>query len=139
MNKRMKRTNHYSPEFLDHQRQLLLEEQARHRRLAEGLQADVAELTEERGMTDTDVEEGFGEGAGMVVDRDRDQALHANAMAALAEIEAALARLESGHYGRCAICREQIPAARLEAMPAATVCVSCKGGSLSRRRPAAAR
>ena len=73
----------------------------------------------------------------VVVDRDRDQTLHATAMAALLEIEAALDRVESGTYGRCASCGEQIPSARLEAMPAATVCVTCKGGSLSRRRTAA--
>jgi RNA polymerase-binding transcription factor DksA len=129
----------YRPEFLDHQRQLLLEELARQQELAERLRADVAELTAQRDVSDTDVEDGFGEGAGMVVDRDRDQALHFQAMAAVADIEAALARLETGTYGRCASCGEPIPSARLEAMPAATACVACKGGSLARRRAAATR
>ena len=137
MNRIMTKTDEYGVDFLDHQRQLLLEERTRQQHLAEGLQADVAELTAERDMSDTDVEDGFGEGAGMVVDRARDQTLHATAMAALLEIEAALDRVESGTYGRCASCGEQIPSARLEAMPAATVCVTCKGGSLSRRRAAA--
>ena len=135
----MNQNNEYGPNFLDHQRQLLLEERARQQHLAEGLQADVAELTEQRGMSDTDVEDGFGEGAGMVVDRDRDQALHAHIMAALEDIEAALARIESGDYGRCTSCGDRIPSARLEAIPAATVCVDCKGGTLSRRRAAATR
>jgi RNA polymerase-binding transcription factor DksA len=139
MNRIANQTENYGPDFLDHQRQLLLEERDRQRHLAERLQADVAELTAERGMSDTDVEDGFGEGAGMVVDRDRDQALHAVARAALDDIEAALARVESGTYGRCTSCGEQIPSARLEAVPAATVCVACKGGTLSRRRAAAAR
>jgi DnaK suppressor protein len=139
MNRVMTKTDDYRADFLDHQRELLLEERARQLHLAERLLADVAELTAERGMTDTDVEDGFGEGAGMVVDRDRDQVLHAHAMAALGDIEAALARVESGEYGRCTSCGEQIPSVRLEAMPAATVCVTCKGGSLSRRRAAAAR
>jgi RNA polymerase-binding transcription factor DksA len=139
MNRIANQTDNYGPDFLDHQRQLLLEERDRQRHLAERLQADVAELTAERAMSDTDVEDGFGEGAGMVVDRDRDQALHATARAALEDIEAALARVESGTYGRCTSCGEQIPPARLEAMPAATVCVACKGGTLSRRRAAAAR
>ena len=139
MNRSKSQTDEYAADFLDHQRQLLVEERARQQQLAERLQADVAELTAARDMSDTDVEDGFGEGAGMVVDRDRDQALHANALAALVDIEAALDRLESGTYGRCASCGEQIPSARLEAMPAATVCVSCKDGTLSRRRAAAAR
>jgi RNA polymerase-binding transcription factor len=139
MNRIANPTENYGPDFLGHQRQLLLEERDRQQHLAERLLADVAELTAERGMSDTDVEDGFGEGAGMVVDRDRDQALHAVARAALDDIEAALARVESGTYGRCTSCGEQIPSARLEAVPAATVCVACKGGTLSRRRAAAAR
>jgi RNA polymerase-binding transcription factor DksA len=139
MNLVMSKTDEYRADFLDHQRELLLEERTRQLHLAERLLADVAELTAERGMTDTDVEDGFGEGAGMAVDRDRDQALHAHAMAALDDVEAALVRVESGKYGRCVSCGEQIPSARLEAMPAATVCVTCKGGTLSRRRAAAAR
>ncbi len=139
MNRTSRQTANYAPDFLDHQRQLLLEERARQQHLAERLEADVAELTAERGMSDTDVEDGFGEGAGMVVDRDRDQALGAAARSALIDIDAALARVESGTYGRCTSCGEQIPSARLEAVPAATVCVACKGGTLSRRRAAAAR
>ncbi len=139
MDRTFSRSDDYAPDFLDQQRKLLLDERARQQHLAERLQADVAELTAERGMSDTDVEDGFGEGAGMVVDRDRDQTLHAAARAALADIEAALARVEAGTYGRCTSCGEQIPSARLEAMPAATVCVACKGGTLSRRRAAAAR
>ena len=139
MNRSKSKTNTYGADFLDHQRQLLLEERARRQEIAERLQADVAELTAERDASDTDVEDGFGEGAGMVVDRDRDRALHAQAVAALLDIEAALTRLESGTYGRCASCGEEIPSARLEAMPAATACVTCKGGSLTRRRAAATR
>jgi RNA polymerase-binding transcription factor DksA len=138
MNRTLRQTDDYGVDFLDHQRQLLVEERARQQQLAARLQADVAELTEERDLSDTD-EDGFGEGAGMVVDRDRDQALHANAMAALDDIEAALTRLESGTYGRCGSCGAPIPPARLEAMPAAVVCVTCKSGSLSSRRAAAAR
>jgi RNA polymerase-binding transcription factor DksA len=139
MNRISSQTDTYGPDFLDHQRQLLIEERDRQQHLAERLLADVAELTAERGMSDTDDEGGFGEGAGMVVDRDRDQALHAAARIALLDIDAALARVESGTYGRCTSCGEQIPSARLEAVPAATVCVACKGGTLSRRRAAAAR
>ena len=45
-----------------------------------------------------------------------------------AEIEAidvALARIATGDYGRCDACGKPIPAARLDAMPTAVVCVSC--------------
>jgi DnaK suppressor protein len=132
----MGKTDEDGLDFLNHQQKLLREERDRQQDLAEGLLADVAELTEDRAMSDTDVEDGFGDGAGMVVDRDRDRALHAQVMAALADIEGALARIESGTYGTCASCGELIPRQRLEAMPAARVCVACKGGTLSRRRRA---
>ena len=43
----------------------------------------------------------------------------------LEQIEAALARIEAGSYGRCEKCGEEIPAVRLEAIPYATFCVHC--------------
>jgi RNA polymerase-binding transcription factor DksA len=45
----------------------------------------------------------------------------------LNEIKAALARLESGSYGRCLGCTAQIPAERLELRPWAGFCVHCAG------------
>lgn len=44
----------------------------------------------------------------------------------LAQVEAALARLESGRYGLCADCGEPIGEARLAAMPAAACCAGCQ-------------
>jgi DnaK suppressor protein len=38
----------------------------------------------------------------------------------------ALARLESGDYGTCIDCGEQIPAARLQAQPFAIRCIGCQ-------------
>lgn len=58
-------------------------------------------------------------------DRARTQSLLDGATAALAEIRAALARLESGGYGTCETCGEPIGAARLEARPAARTCIAC--------------
>ncbi len=53
---------------------------------------------------------------------------------ALDELDAALARIDAGTYGRCSGCGDAIPAERLEAIPAAESCVSCqstrKGGLL---------
>jgi RNA polymerase-binding transcription factor DksA len=45
-----------------------------------------------------------------------------------AEIEAidrALVRLDTGQYGKCEVCRRDIPQERLEALPAATFCLAC--------------
>jgi DnaK suppressor protein len=45
---------------------------------------------------------------------------------AVAQIDYALQRIESGKYGICEDCGKRIPAARLKAMPFAYLCVECK-------------
>ena len=54
-------------------------------------------------------------------------AVHRLAIARQAEVEAnaALQRLDDGSYGRCVVCAEQIPLARLELRPHAGCCVRC--------------
>ena len=52
-------------------------------------------------------------------------ALEAEAVQELAEIDAALQRLEAGTYGVCVSCGENIGEGRLRARPAATECVEC--------------
>lgn len=44
----------------------------------------------------------------------------------LHKIEFALERLDAGTYQRCDHCAEEIPTARLEAKPSASLCVSCQ-------------
>jgi len=44
----------------------------------------------------------------------------------LAEVEQALAKFEKGTYGSCQMCGQPIDPARLEALPQAQFCVSCK-------------
>ena len=43
-----------------------------------------------------------------------------------AQVTEALARIESGDYGRCADCGQPIPAARLRALPFALRCLACQ-------------
>ncbi|HEY4624705.1 MAG TPA: TraR/DksA C4-type zinc finger protein [Blastococcus sp.] len=43
------------------------------------------------------------------------------------EIDAALARIAVGTYGRCTGCQTEIPEERLELRPFAGTCVSCTG------------
>jgi DnaK suppressor protein len=45
----------------------------------------------------------------------------------LRAIEAAISRVDSGSYGICTQCEEEISAARLQAVPWTSVCVACKG------------
>ncbi len=51
--------------------------------------------------------------------RDRDRRL-------IGKIEDALARLETGTFGRCTECGGPIPPARLRARPVTDLCVGCK-------------
>ena len=55
--------------------------------------------------------------------RELDEGLEENAGHILAEIEAALARIEDGTYGLCSACGKPIAAERLEAVPYATLCI----------------
>lgn len=41
-------------------------------------------------------------------------------------LEEALARIEDGTFGTCRVCDQEISRARLEAVPAATQCITCK-------------
>lgn len=43
----------------------------------------------------------------------------------LSKIQKALFRLNKGNYDKCEKCGKQIEAERLEAMPTATLCISC--------------
>ena len=80
---------------------------------------------------------GFGEAGGLKYDsnfadtsqvtaeRGEAEALAGQLRDALGEVEAAIARLEKGTYGRCERCGQQIAPARLEAKPAARRCIAC--------------
>ena len=46
----------------------------------------------------------------------------------LAEVEHALCKFEDGTYGFCDSCGQPIDPARLEALPQASLCLSCKAG-----------
>jgi RNA polymerase-binding transcription factor DksA len=51
--------------------------------------------------------------------------LRASARVALAEIDAALARVSEGRYGVCSGCGGEIGAERLTVLPMAALCMSC--------------
>jgi RNA polymerase-binding transcription factor DksA len=49
----------------------------------------------------------------------------ADLLVTIDEIDAALARVEAGTYGRCTRCQAEIPEERLELRPFAGTCVAC--------------
>jgi len=108
-------------------RDALLEERGRVERALAGLREDHA------GSLDDEVEEGEGNGdnhlgdsASATLGREIDYTLGENSEQVLAEIDAALARIENGTYGTCTNCGNEIPVERLEAYPAASLCIDCK-------------
>jgi DnaK suppressor protein len=48
----------------------------------------------------------------------------------LSEVELSLRLLESGQYGICGSCGDEIPTARLQALPWTRICVVCAGGAI---------
>lgn len=58
--------------------------------------------------------------------RELDMTLEGNARESLVRIERALERVANGTYGICVRCGQPIAQARLEAVPAADLCIACK-------------
>jgi len=68
----------------------------------------------------------MADSASVTVDREMDYSLEENETRVLEAIDAALARIESGTYGRCERCGKEIEEERLEAIPWATLCIDDK-------------
>jgi len=68
----------------------------------------------------------LGDAASGTLDREIDYTLEENSEQVLAEIDAALKRIDEGTYGICSNCGQPIAAERLEAVPWATLCIDCK-------------
>ena len=120
--------------FLSRQRVLLMAERNNYTRQAEELRAQAEALALEHEPGDVQFDEEGGEGGTANVDRELDLHLSAQASAAIEEIDAALVKISEGTYGFCESCGNPVPKARLEALPHARLCVSCKSGGLSARR-----
>ncbi len=72
-----------------------------------------------------DYDEGFADTGQVTAERGEAEALAGTLTEQLTDVDDALAKLDDGHYGRCEGCDGPIPDARLEAMPAARLCIAC--------------
>ena len=70
-------------------------------------------------------DDNFADTSQVTAERGEAEALAGELSETLREVEAALARVDDGSYGRCELCGGQISDARLEAMPAARRCIEC--------------
>ena len=72
-----------------------------------------------------DFDENFADSGQVTAERGEVEALSGQLSETLQDIEDALAKFDAGTYGECESCGQPIPEARLEAMPAARLCISC--------------
>ena len=126
-------TRDFDVKFLKSQRELLIAERARLIGQADQLDAEATSLIEEAEMGDVQFDDEGGEGDTMVVERERDLALSAQARESVVEIDEALARMEVGTYGYSVLSMQPIPRPRLEAIPWARELVEEKVGGIGRR------
>ncbi len=74
---------------------------------------------------DLDFDENFADSGQVTAERGEVEALSGQLTETLTDIEDALAKFDDGTYGECESCHRRIPEARLEAMPAARLCIEC--------------
>ena len=72
--------------------------------------------------------EGFADSGAATAERTEALGIVESLRTQRTEVADALARIEGGTYGRCEGCGQEIPGARLEAVPSARFCVTCKQG-----------
>lgn len=124
----------------DHAHQRLEEERARLQQVRETFEAEH--------LTDQSENESLAELSGMdqhqadvgteTFEREKDLSILERVEAELADIQYALQRLDEGTYGICEACGRPIDDARLEAMPAARLCVEDQATAERQARAAGA-
>jgi RNA polymerase-binding transcription factor DksA len=126
-------TKDFDARFLKSQRDLLTAERQSLVGQADRLEDEANSLIEDGEMGDVQFDDESGEGDTMVVERERDLALSAQARQIVADIDAALDRMALGTYGYSLVSGRPIPRERLEAIPWATELVEEKVGGIGRR------
>ena len=110
----------------DRFRDLLLQERQRVKAAIDNLhEENPGSIGDETGE-DAVYDNHLADTATVTYDRELDYTLEENSEHVLAEIDAALKRIDDGTYGTCTNCGKEIPPERLEARPWATLCIDCK-------------
>ena len=109
----------------DRYRDILLDERARVSATIQRLHEDNAGTIEDETEEET-FDNHLADSATATLNREIDYTLEENSEHVLADIDAALKRIEDGTFGICTSCGKQIPEERLEARPWATLCIDCQ-------------
>lgn len=71
-------------------------------------------------------EQGFADSGQATAEKARVLSMAEGLVETLHEVDAAIARMNDGTYGRCESCGVEIPAERLDARPVARLCMDCQ-------------
>jgi len=108
-------------------RQQLLEEAARIRADLKDVEQRTSRISESELASEAGgYEDHPADVASETYEREKDLALGDNLQDILGKIRVALEKMDQRTYGICDACGQRIGAARLEALPFATLCVSCQ-------------
>ena len=87
------------------------------------IEMEQARLTESSSERSPDP--GNAEAGSMKFEYEKELSMQQNSIDLLHKVEHALAQIAAGTYGKCESCGNDIPVARLDALPYATLCVDC--------------
>lgn len=126
-------TKEFDLRFLGLQREALVEARTKLLGQANRLEDEAHALIQDVEMGDVQFDEEGGEGDTMVVERERDLTLSAQARQTVEEIDAALIRIRTGEYGYSVHSGLPIPRERLKALPWTTESVLERVGGIGNR------
>jgi DnaK suppressor protein len=87
---------------------------------------DMGARSDAEGIEDPELDEGFADAGQAAAERSNLLSLVQSLRDTLRHVEAALRRMDVGAYGICEGCAQPIGDERLDALPAARLCMRCK-------------
>jgi DnaK suppressor protein len=87
---------------------------------------DLGARRDAEGIERPDLNEGFADAGQAAAERSSLLTLVRSLRDTLRDVEQALARMDAGTYGLCERCGQPIDEERLDALPAARLCLNCK-------------
>ena len=113
-------------QILNKQRDALIERRKDLKRELQHLDDELRDLSIEQDAEGGGAGNHFADDGSSLGEQERISTVGGNFKEQLAQIDQALERIESGTYGICQRCKQEIPFERLEALPYAPYCISCQ-------------
>lgn len=110
---------------LDKYQKRLESERARLEQMIEEAALELEEARQTEAAAERSPDPGNAEAGSMKFEYEKELSMQQNSIDLLHKVQHALTLIESGAYGLCESCGKQIPVARLDALPYATLCVDC--------------